>query len=377
MTTKVKPRSKPKAKRRKKSQPGPPPPMVRTSERSSFKRCVQQWQWGYVEGLKPRDEAPALRFGSLVHKALEVRYPPGIKRGPKPAETFEKAYHAELKEAEKLWGFRDADEEWESALDLGVDMLEAYVEEYGRDEEWEVIASEMTFKVPIYTPFIERPGEGEGYLQLDGSLSARKRVLFYYVGTMDGVWKSRMDGGVRINDYKTTKGDPERESEGKTFDEQSTAYWTWGVDWLIKKKILKPKDQEALDGMLYTFLRKAKRDERPQNADGYYLNKDGSVSQKQPPSLFHRALIYRGETDRENARQRATEDAMEMARVRRGDRAVTKSPGTGYPDMQCKACQFRDMCELHEVGADWEALRDAMMTIWNPYDAHEVKEEGR
>lgn len=370
-------RATPKKRRAKKA--APLKVLVRTSERTSFNRCRQAWEWGYNQKLSPVHEKPALRFGSLVHKAMELRYPPGIKRGPKPAESFERLYAEELAEVEKTWGFRDADGKWEEALDIGVDMLEAYVEQYGRDEDWKVLASEMTFKVPVVAHQDEDSGRwspGKGKPKLT-------KVLFYYVGTIDGVWQNRMDGGVRIRDYKTTSGDPVAEGASKgVLDEQTTAYWTWGVDWLLEKKILKPKEQQALDGMLFEFMRKAKRDPRPQNAQGQYLNqpkKDGTqeVSKSQPPAMFHRELVYRGETDRANARQRAVQQFIEMEAVRRGDLAVYKSPGSGYPDMQCRACSFRDICELHEVGADWEALRDVTMTTWEPYGAHEIEEEGK
>lgn len=350
-----------------------PKVLIRTSERTSFKRCRQAWDWGYNERLKPIQERPALRFGTLVHKAMELRYPPGIKRGPRPAETFEKIYRAEQTKLEEEYPemMRDAEGDWEEMLDIGVDMLEGYVELYGRDEDWKVLASEMTFQVPVLPPdwLIDR---------WELTKAQAKRPLFYYVGTIDGVWQNRMDGGVRVRDYKTTSGDPEAEGRNKgVLDEQTTAYWTWGVDWLISKKILKPREQQALDGMLFEFMRKAKRDARPQNAQGQYLNQDGSVSKKQPPKAFHRELVYRGETDRENARTRAVQEYIEMTAVREGRAAVYKSPGSSYPDMQCRACAFRDICELHEIGADWESLRDATMATWDPYDAHEIAEEGK
>jgi len=349
-------------------------PLLRTSERTSFKRCRWQWDRNYNDRLRPHEEAPALRFGTLIHKALELRYPPGIKRGPKPAPQFEKLFDKELKEAEDTWGFRDSDGEWADAKQLGVNMLEHYVEVYGKDEEWKVLQSEMTFRVPVYTP--EHPDGG--YMGPRGEQLPKRRVLFYYVGTMDGVWQSRMDGGVWINDYKTTKNDPVKDGIGKlVLDEQGTAYWTWGVDWLIRQEILKPREQQALNGMLYTFLRKAKKDERPQNAAGHYLNKDGTVSKVQPGTYFHREVVYRDEQQQQAARERAVQEFLEMVAVRDGRMAAYKSPGTGYPSQQCNACPFFDICELHEIDADWESLRDASMTTWDPYDAHEIAEEGK
>lgn len=366
--TSTRPKSRKKtAAKKKKQPPQPPAPLVRTSERTTFKRCRWLWQRTYEDRLSPRIEAPALRFGTLIHKALEARYPKGIKRGPKPALTFEKVYKAELAKAEATWGFRDSDGEWADALELGIDMLEMFVERYGRDEDWQVIESEMTFKVPVFPP---------EHLVL-GEDRPADVPLFYYVGTMDGVWRNRMDGGVRIIDWKTTRNDPVKEGSAKgVLDEQATAYWTWGVDYLINQKILKPRDQEALDGMLYTFLRKGKRDTRKQNADGHYLNQDGSVSKKQPSPYFHRELVYRGEADREHARQRVVEEFLDMERVRTGELAAYKTPYTG-PTGHCGFCPVRDVCELHEVDADWQGLLKATMTEWDPYDAHVIKEEGK
>lgn len=370
-----KPRNKKRATRPKKRTQTDNKLLVRTSERSNAKRCKWLWDRGYNDRLKPIQEAPALRFGTLVHAALEERYPIGKRRGPHPARVFEKLYEADLKQAERDWG-TFADDEWVEALDLGVYMLEGYVDKYGKDEEWEVIASEMTFQVPVYIP-----DDFDAPLLmalLNRGVITQKQVegkepLFYYVGTMDGVWKNRMDGRIRVIDYKTTKNDAVKEGQGKLkLDEQGTAYWTWGCDWLINEKILGPRQVQALDGMLYTFLRKAKRDDRDQDADGQYLNKDGSVSKNQPSPRFHRELIYRSESEREKARERVVHEVLEMLAMRNGVLAVYKNPETGS-NGHCGWCPMRDICELHEAGADWELLRDATMTTWEPYDAHEIK----
>lgn len=353
----------------------PPTPQLRTSERSTFKRCRWQWDRNYNDRVRPLREAPALRFGTLIHKALEERYPPGIKRGPKPAQTFEKLYEADVKDAWDNWGFRaDEDEEWHNAGELGVDMLEHFIEVYGRDEDWKVLGSEVTFKVPIYGMVV--PEQDAIVPAMPGDRGAK--LLFHYVGTMDGVWQSRMDEGIRIVDWKTTKNDPTR-LQHLILDEQATAYWTWGVDHLIAKKIIKPRQVEALDGMLYTFMRKAKRDARPRNAQGHYLNKDGSISKSQPPPYFHRELVYREEASREVARARVIEEWMEMTNFKHlpEERRLTiKTPGSG-PMSHCNFCPFRDACELHEAGADWRDLMEVTMVSWNPYAAHEIAEEGK
>lgn len=374
-STRSRKRSTPKKRPGKKKKAAPRAPMLRTSERTNFKRCLWLWNENYNERRKPIDERPALRFGTLIHAALEARYPKGIKRGPKPAETFEKLYLADQKKQEAKWGMR-VDDEWEEALGLGIAMLEHFIEEYGRDEEWEVIASEMTFKTPVYTP--PNPGAEGGYLLADGTPVTNKKVLFYYVGTIDNVLRSRMDQSVFLNDWKTTINDPVKEGQGKgVLDEQATAYWTWGADALIRDKILKPRDVQNLAGMLYTFLRKAKKDPRPQDdKTGARLNQDGSISKKQPPPYFHRELVYRSEHEREEARQRAVSEFVEMEMRRAGALPIYKTPETGQMG-HCGYCPVRDYCEIQEQGGDWKELRGLTTQEWDPYAAHEIKEEGK
>lgn len=369
---------KPKSKPAKRTPQ--PDRLVRTSERLTFNRCRFAWDFDYRQRLKPEQEKAALRFGTLIHAALEDRYPKGIKRGPHPARAFEKHYKADLKHAEETWRNFDAEDEvWVDALELGIDMLEGYVEAYGRDEEWRVIASEMTFKVPVYITDedVARNSVMIHALLEGGHISpgqvAGTEPLFYYVGTMDGVWQNRMDDRIQIIDYKTTSKDAKKEAENKTvLDEQGTAYWTWGCDYLIEKKILKPRQLESLDGMLYVFLKKSKRDTRPVNSIGQSLNKDGTISKQQPAPRLCRHIIYRGEDDREKARSRAVDGVIQMMMAENGLAPAYKEPDTSS-NGHCSWCSYRDVCELHEAGADWETMRDATLVEWDPYDAHEVK----
>lgn len=375
---------------------------VRTSERSTWKRCRQQWAYAYLQRLKPKTEAPALRFGGLIHKALELRYPPGIKRGPHPAKTFERLYLEELHEAEDKWGFRDSEGDWANALDLGTAMLNAYVDEFGKDEQYKVISSERTFSVPVLSP--------------------SGKVAFYYVGTIDGVWEDRSDKAKLLNDYKTTKNNP-ADLDYLALDDQADAYWTWGVDALYEEGVLRPKDK--LKGMIYTYLRKGFPDTRPVNEHGQRLNKPerkvlnklaadlgitlpkkgegsgkdgnvvtsditdlfdrkkipwehlGEVSEKQPPPLFHREKIFRSDVEREFARPMAYAEAREMHQARLGKMAIYMNPGGAPPMNNCRFCGFKELCEIAKIGGDVDAMIKATMKPWDPYDAHEIAEEGK
>lgn len=318
--------------------------LVRTSERQSFLTCRQQWWWSYVEHLRAPQVGPALVFGDLVHQSLAAYYKPGRKRGPHPATTYAKLY-GKLTDDEGIW---DADLEGKVSLaDLGEDVLTRYVDHWQViDKEYEVISSEQTFQVPI------------------GRINGRR---VYYVGTIDGVWRHTYTGKIRFAEHKTTT---EISAAALPMNEQVGAYWTYGPRWLRLKGFL--KQDERIDGIIYNWLRKTiKPDDGQWDALGRRLNKDGSISKRQPPPYFQRQLTFRGDIEAERVKARVHNEILDMLEARADPaRHVYKNPGPQFfPN--CKFCGFRDMCELHETGNDWVAYKDAVYEIWDPYDAHE------
>jgi hypothetical protein len=328
----------------------PETPWIRSSERSTFTQCPQKWEWAYVNRWKPNISSPALRFGNLVHASLERFYRPGLKRGPKPGTTFQKLYAKELEFAETM-GFRDEDGTWHDAGEMGTLMMEAYYERWGKDDRWEVLATEMPFHTPVY---------GE-----DGQL------LFVYVGVLDGLWRNRGTKELWVVDHKTTRDDPTSKGEALILDEQCGAYWTYGVDYLRAMGLL--KDDKKLMGMMYNFLRKGKPDERAKNSVGQSLNLDGTVSKRQPTPLFHREPVYRDELDGQMVRRRVMSQFDVMTLMREGTLSVYKVPGTLH-NPHCKWCDFKDMCEIHEQQGDWDLVRRATTQTWDPYKQHEIEE---
>ena len=322
-----------------------PEVLIRTSERTSFKRCRQSWHWAYNDKLKPHYDAPALRFGTLIHKALELRYPPGVRRGPHPTATFRKLYEEELQEAGKM-GFRDEDGNWQDMGELGEVMLDGFIKRYDEeDKQYKVLAAEQVFMIPCSV------------------MVAGERKRFGYVGTIDVTMQDRSNGRIFFRDYKTAKSI----STGHlALDEQAGAYWTYGPKWLQTQGILKA--DQTISHIQYIFLRKAKPDAREKNGAGQYLNKDGTVSKNQPPPLFQTEIVYRDDADRRSVHQRVLNEVSEIMQVRSGDLAVYKNPGP----FTCSMCAYKDMCELHESNQDWEAMRDATMQQWLPYEAHDL-----
>lgn len=326
--------------------------MLRTSERGTFKRCRWKWHKEFVEGIKPMTDVPPLRFGTLIHHALADRYKVGVRRGPHPRPTFERLFEEDLAAAAKASKMSrheiEESPKWLEHRELGVAMLDRYIEAYGKDDEWRVLVTEFPFQVIVQKP--------------------DTTPWFYYVGTLDGVWQNRATKKVVIPDHKTAAA---IQTGYLSMDPQATAYWTWGFDAVINARLVPPG--QKLDGMLFNIIRKAKVDERAfivQDNRRYYLNKDGSISKQQPAPYHARVPIYRDMRERDRARQVVLSEFSEMEMVRKGVLDPYKNPG----QFTCPGCWLLDICELHEIGADYQEMTKATTREWNPYSDHEIAE---
>jgi hypothetical protein len=64
--------------------------------------------------------------------------------------------------------------------------------------------------------------------------------------------------------------------------------------------------------------------------------------------------------------RRLQEEVEYMVLLRDGFVPVRKTPDRN----SCSWCPFKDMCELHERGSDWESYRNAMYRSQDPYADH-------
>lgn len=319
---------------------------IRTSERTCFKNCRAQWHWAYNEHLEPIRQRNALEFGTLVHAALALRYKPGKVRGPHPAGTFVKLYDQAIERGMTPINFRgdeyDDDGVKLKGRELGEAMLVGFVDTFGKDEKYRVIKPELSFQIDIHD---ENTGQ----------------YLFTYVSTTDVLVEDMEKQAFGYLEWKTGEGG---HLAPLGLDEQANSYWTFGTMYLEKIGVLKPGQDVKF--MEYTFLSKRMPDTRPKNELGQALNKDGTVSKRQPGPLFRRERTMRGAEERRQTFRRAVQEAREMRLCREGKLAVYKNPG-----QHCKWCGFLDMCEVHETGEDWRAVRDGLYRRWSPYEDHE------
>ena len=107
---------------------------------------------------------------------------------------------------------------------------------------------------------------------------------------------------------------------------------------------------------------------KAEKARGY-----GAVSEKQPSPLFHRETVYRDDYDAEMTKERINAQAQQMRYMRKGKLPVYKVPGTLH-NPHCKWCEFKDMCELHETGGDWETFKEQGFVKGDPYAQHAIYE---
>lgn len=324
-----------------------PLPMIRTSERKSFKRCPQQWWWAWQEGLREQGPDPInLWFGTGIHLALAKWYLPGKVRGIDPRETFEEFVTGEVRYIKKTFKdeYGNYEKEFLEAGPLGEDMLTEYLDEYGHDEAWEFIAPEQTFSVVLKHPVLG--------------------PVVRYVGTFDGVFINHdEDGQFELLETKTAKS---ISTVWLELDDQAGGYWAVASKTLAAQGLIGPND--AIAGIRYNFLRKAMRDDRPRDEDGNYLNKDRSVSKNQPKPIVERHFIERTRRERNKQLKSVMAERQAMERFISGEQPLYKASS-----WNCSwDCQFFQLCQLDNVSReeDVEEFKRSVYRIRDPYADH-------
>jgi hypothetical protein len=320
----------------------PRPIIIRNSERAALKRCPQRWWWSFRNGLVPNEVDTKLWFGEGIHMGLAGWYLPGAERGEHPAKTWAKFVRDEERYIKDNRGLID-DVKWIDARDLGMAMLIGYVDEYGDDPDWDVVATEQTFQIKSRTD---------------------SGVEFTLSGTFDGVLRLRSTGKLMLMEHKTAASIPD--FGYLELDNQASTYFTAAEIWLKATGVM--REDEHLDGILYNFLRKSLPDDRPVNDEGYSLNKNGSVSKNQPAKLFARHEVWRSQRHRVRTLEQIKAEVELMQMYRNRQLKITKTP-----TKDCAwDCDFYRMCQLHESGDDWTEYRDAMYSVRDPYDDHRL-----
>lgn len=344
-----------------------------------------KWEWGYNLRHSTPQPKGALTFGTMCHSALELWYPPGRERGIHPAETFARIYD------EQPDVFSQWDEEGNRvpARDLGIAMMNGYVEQYGEDKTIEILQPEIPMQIDI----LDRNG----------------KYLCTFVCKGDAAYRDLRTGRVGFLEHKTAKAVPEEVFVNTGYGDAALAYY-WAAElWFKEQGWLEAG--EHVDHVRFNWLKKALPDSRPRNESGHYLNKPGKdalaaaceaaglptkgtiaalserlvacgytefdieqlgeVSKVQTGSLFSRFQMDFGPGQLARINERLRHEAYMMAQARAGKIPILKNP---TKDCAWK-CEFKNACELHEMGGDWESVLELEMVPWDPYSDHEMLNE--
>jgi len=198
--------------------------IVSYSEIDTYRQCRLKHQLSYIERWRDQEEAEALARGTLFHSVMEALY--------KKKKEFSDAHEdltAEdlfLAVAPLLW--EEGTGEQTERQELVEWMTRGYLDLYGLDGDWEIVAVERPLTVPLTYP--------------DGTPSG-----LGLSGTVDLLVKDHsIGGGLWIVDHKTCRDLPKQ----KDFDmEDQTAIYAY----LLQK-------EEGLDvrGAIYNYVRTRK-----------------------------------------------------------------------------------------------------------------------
>lgn len=221
--------------------------VLTNSELKAFRRCNEEHHIGYGLGYRTIVEANPLRFGTMIHKGLEAWW-----NEPDPSARLMAALAALPLGGDPF------------ELARAVQMLSGYDLRWN-DEQWETLAVERQFRVPLVNPLTGKPSR-----------------LFVLGGKIDAIARSVDNGRVYVVEHKTTGDDLTTGSEywqALQLDAQISMYYVgakalgFDVSGVLYDVLGKPKQQplEATpvdkrkyrqsDGVLYSNQRAA--DETP------------------------------------------------------------------------------------------------------------------
>jgi len=406
---------------------------IHTSDRATFKQCRRRWVWSSPahQNLIPKVTIYGIYFpfwfGTGIHHALQHYYNPVLKQDPEV--TFDAWFNlqwngGEIKESEvdefadrfpheqngkwTIEGLKDVlpdpdYEAFELHHTIGLGMMKFYKEYAERNDDFEVIASEHLFSVPILDPTTGKPLYMYDARQMPEDWEPKEAENAFgplmipspkdgaedypYTGVMKQVHaRGRMDlivhgnstGNYAIIDHKTADTIKDDYFDHTDLDEQCTTY-IWAAEVEAQMYDLPYKN---IAGIVYQALRKAYP--RPPSITTRGLPSLNKATESTTPYLFaetikelgltsyfqsdekmqayYTYLVEQGEKQfiqrhpvTRNAHQKANAglrlymEAMDMLDNPR----IYPNPTKDY---SCLKCRFRGPCLAVESGWDWEDM---------------------
>jgi hypothetical protein len=173
---------------------------------AAFKSCPTRYRLGYVEGIRPAQDAQPLRFGTAWHTGLEIlALPPGTfpHDGAEDDETVrQNRLGLAIAQATAVYEQPAPDgvdlTDWAVERETLANAIAAYHWYYGNNHDYEIVATELPFELPLVNPETGRPTPN-----------------YVRVGKIDRIVRNARTGALLIGENKTTS---------KPIDSGST-YW--------------------------------------------------------------------------------------------------------------------------------------------------------
>lgn len=173
--------------------------LLTVSELRCFRACPRRHYYQYVRRLRHASEAAALRFGSLIHRALETWFEVSKHIDPTNAE------HRETRLAAAVASLLDGNPD-------PIDLAKARPLICGYDVRWgtepfEVLAVEQQFNVPLLNPetgaasrTYSLGGKIDAAIRLNGQeLLVEHKTASGDIGPGSGYWERlRIDGQISV-----------------------------------------------------------------------------------------------------------------------------------------------------------------------------------
>ena len=384
---------------------------IHTSDIANFKRCRRYWDWSSPTRTNLRHKVEIyginfnLWFGTGIHYALEKYYDPMLRRDPVEVfktwfnyqweggvvgeEWLELTYdiHPRLVEVgvpvdpgAQIWtikGLRDIlpdpiEAEFIGYKELGIGMLEFYKDYAARKDDFEVVAVESTYSIPLGFEVLDRREESPNY---------GKKTEVHARGKRDQIAWYPERHKFAVMDYKTAARVDEDYFLKNEKDEQFTNY-LWATKYEAKYYDL-PWYAHEVDRVIVNAMRKnypkpptilksgflsVNRQEEGTTADLFMQAvadnglelwyEDDEKAQKYynwlvtqgDDNFVQRDVVFRNEYEIENAHKHITQIAQEMLRE---DIPVYPTP-TGA--QSCLKCVFRAPCIAKDDGSDWHGM---------------------
>lgn len=268
--------------------------------------CRLNWYWGYKSGYRPMRSSTALELGIGIHEALDQYY----GHGEDPVRVFDEWSTNRIAQLEAVW--EDDVDDLRKNRELGMAMLEGYVEHYKDIDDFDVLATEKTLRSRIPIPGTDELSD------------------YWLVARLDGLVRDRSSGKLFSLEHKTfSRFDPSQ----MELDHQFTAQ-VWLGQQMAKELGL----DDAVAGVIYNGLRK--------QAPGPRV--------KLP--LFERHILYRTQKQIEVMLYRAYNQAKEFNSP---DLAVYPQPS----HIRCSYCDFRAPCTEYQRGGDFQFILDQQFSV--------------